>query len=97
MDNEEIEQHIRERLKEKHGDIVRIQSHDAPDWFGNGWLVSFEVPRRASEEMSIIRAAFFRNDDGKPALAKDFVVRDSHGNYAALSWNLRAWARGDDS
>jgi hypothetical protein len=47
--------------------------------------------------MSIIRAAFFRNDDGKPALAKDFVVRDSHGNYAALSWNLRAWARGDDS
>ena len=58
--------------------IVRIQTHDAPDWFGDGWLVSFEVPKRASEEMSIIRAAFFRNDNGKPVLAKDILGEGFH-------------------
>jgi hypothetical protein len=48
MDDEEIDKRIWEHLKKEHGNIVRIQSHDAPDWFGDGWLVSFEVPRRAS-------------------------------------------------
>jgi hypothetical protein len=43
--------------------------------------------------MPIIRAAFFRNDNGKPALAKDIVVRDGYGNYTALSWTPRGWAR----
>jgi len=37
------------------------------------------------------------NHNSKPVLAKDFVVRDGHGNYAALSWNPRTWARGVDS
>lgn len=84
---------IQERLKKEHGDIIRIQSHEAPDWFGDGWLVSFEVPKHASEAMPIIRAAFFRNDNGKPVLAKDIVVRDGYGNYTALSWTPRGWAR----
>ena len=93
MDDIEIQKSIQERLKSEHGDVVRMQSHDAPDWFGDGWLVSFEVPKRASEEMPIIRAAFFRNDNGKPVLAKDILVRDAHGNYTALSWTPRGWAR----
>ena len=43
MGDEEIHKSIRERLKKEHRDINRIQSHEAPDWFGDGWLVSFEV------------------------------------------------------
>jgi hypothetical protein len=93
MGDEEIHKSIQERLKKEHGDIIRIQSHEAPDWFGDGWLVSFEVPKHASKEMPIIRAAFFRNDNGKPVLAKDIVVRDGYGNYTALSWTPRGWAR----
>ena len=93
MGDEEIRKSIQERLKKEHGDINRIQNREAPDWFGDGWLVSFEAPRHASEEMPIIRAAFFRNDNGKPVLAKDIVVRDGYGNYAALSWTPRGWAR----
>jgi hypothetical protein len=96
MDDEEIDKSIRERLMKEHGEIVRIQRHEAPDWFGNGCLVSFEVPKSASEEVPIVRAAFFRNDNGNPVLAKDILVKDSTGNYATLSWSLRGWARSQD-
>ena len=59
MGDEEIHKSIQERLKKEHGDINRIQNHEAPDWFGDGWLVSFEVPRHASEEMPIVSRRLF--------------------------------------
>ncbi len=34
--------------------------------------------------MAVVRVAFFRNDNGKALLAKEFVVRDADGNYP--SW-----------
>jgi len=81
---DEIRRSIEESLKRKHGDIIRLQSHDAPEWFGNGWLVSFEAPKRAGELMPVVRVAFFRNDNGKALLAKEFVARDADGRYP--SW-----------
>jgi hypothetical protein len=90
MENEEIHKAIRERLKSEHGDIVRVHSQNAPKWFGDGWLVSYEVPKRPSEKTPIIRATFFRNEDGKPVLAKEIIVRDGYGNYAETLWTPRA-------
>ena len=78
---DEVRTSIEESLKRKHGNIVRLQSHDAPEWFGDGWLVSFEVPKRAGELMPVVRLAFFRNENGKAVLAREFVVRDAHGHY----------------
>ena len=81
MRNEEIHSIIIDCLRRKHGEILRIQKHDAPEWFGDGRLVSFEVPKQASELMPIVRLAFFRNENGKAVLAKELVVRDADGNY----------------
>jgi hypothetical protein len=78
MSNQEIHGIIIDSLKRTHGEILRIQKHDAPEWFGDGWLVSFEVPKRAGP---IIRVAFFRNEEGKPVLANEIVVRDADGKY----------------
>ena len=93
MSNEEIHGIIIDFLKRKHGEILRIQKHDAPEWFGDGWLVSFEVPKRTGEEMPVIRVAFFRNEEGKPVLAKEIVVRDADGRHPP--W--RSIAQGDPS
>jgi hypothetical protein len=79
--DDEVRRSINESLKRKHGNIVRLQSHDAPEWFGESWLVSFEVPNRAGELMPVMRVAFFRNENGKAVLAKELVVRDADGNY----------------
>jgi hypothetical protein len=81
MSNQEIHGIIIDSLKRKHSEILRIQKHDAPEWFGDGWLVSFEVPKHTGEEMPVIRVAFFRNEEGKPVLAKEIVVRDADGRY----------------
>ena len=77
---DEVRRSIDESLKRKHGNIVQLQSHDAPEWFGDGWLVSFEVPKGAGELMSVVRVAFFRNENGKALLAKDFVVKNADGS-----------------
>jgi hypothetical protein len=82
--DDEVRTSIDESLRRKHGNIVRLQSHDAPEWFGNGWLVSFEVLNQAGELMPVVRVAFFRNENGKAVPAKDFVVRDANGSYP--SW-----------
>jgi hypothetical protein len=81
--DEDVRRSIDDSLKRKHGNIVRIQSHDAPEWFGNGWLVSFEIPKRAGELMPVVLGAFFRNENGKALLAKELVVRDADGKYPA--------------
>jgi len=83
MDND-VRRSIEESLKRKHGNIVRLQSHDAPEWFGDGWLVSFEAPKRAGELTPVVRVAFFRNENGNAVLAKEFVVRNADGSYP--SW-----------
>ena len=49
MDDQEILKIIQERLTRVYGIVVRIQRHDAPEWFGDGWLVSFELPTRNSD------------------------------------------------
>jgi hypothetical protein len=82
--DDDVRRSIEESLKRKHGDIIRLQSHDVPEWFGDGWLVSFEIPKRTDELMPVVRVAFFRNENGKAVLAKEFVVRDAEGNYP--SW-----------
>ena len=82
--DDDVRKSIEESLKRKHGNIVRLQSHDAPEWFGNGWLVSFEVPKQAGELMPVVRVAFFRNENSNAVLAKELVVRDADGNYR--SW-----------
>ena len=46
--DDDVRRSIDESLKRKHGNIVRLQSHDAPEWFGDGWLVSFEIPKQAT-------------------------------------------------
>jgi hypothetical protein len=81
--DDEVRRSIDESLKRKHGNIVRLQSHDAPEWFGNGWLVSFEAPKPTGELMSVLRVAFFHNQNGKAVLAKELVVRDADGKYPA--------------
>jgi hypothetical protein len=83
MDHE-VRRNVEESLKRKHGDIVRLQTHDAPEWFGDGWLVSFEVRKQAGELMPVVRVAFFRSENGKAVLAKEFVVRNADGSYP--SW-----------
>jgi hypothetical protein len=83
IDNE-LRKSIDESLKRKHGNIVRLQSHDVPEWFGDGWWVSFEVPKRAGELMPVVRVAFFRNENSKAVLVKELVVRDADGSYP--SW-----------
>jgi hypothetical protein len=80
--DDDVRKSIDESLKRTHGNIVRLQSHDTPEWFGNGWLVSFELPKRTGEKMPVIRVAFFRNEEGKPVLAKEIVVRDADGRYS---------------
>ena len=82
--DDEVRRSIDESLKRKHGNIVQLQSHDAPEWFGGGWLVSFEVPNRAGELMSVVRVAFFRNENGNAVLVKEFVARNADGSYP--SW-----------
>ena len=82
--DDDVRRSIDESLKRKHGNIVRLQSHDAPEWFGNGWLVSFEVPKRAGELMPVVRVAFFRNENGKAVLVNEFVATDADGRYP--SW-----------
>jgi len=81
---DEFRKSIDESLKTKHGKIVRLQGHDAPEWFGEGWLVSFEVPTRTDELMPVVRVAFFRNENGNAVLAQEFVVRNADGSYP--SW-----------
>jgi len=39
IDEQEILKIIQERLTRIYGKVVRIQRHDAPEWFGEGWLV----------------------------------------------------------
>lgn len=51
MDDIEIQKSIQERLKSEHGDVVRMQSHDAPDWFGDGWM-TLAIRRAASAASS---------------------------------------------
>ena len=82
--HDDVLRSIDESLKRKHGNIVRLQSHDAPECFGDGWLVSFEVPKRAGELMPVVRVAFFRNENGEALLAKEFVARNADGSYP--SW-----------
>jgi hypothetical protein len=81
MSNEEIHSTIIDYLKGKHGEITRIQNHDAPEWFGDGWMISFEVRKGTGEKMPVTRVAYFRDEEGKPVLAKEFAVRDADGNY----------------
>jgi hypothetical protein len=81
--DEDVRRNIDESLNRKHGNIVRLQSHDVPEWFGDGWLVSFGIPKRPDDLMPIVRLAFFRNENGKAVLAKELVVRDADGKYPA--------------
>ena len=79
--DDHVRRSIEESLKRKHGNIVRLQSHDVPEWFGDGWLVSFEIPKRTDELMPVVRLAFFRKENGKAVLTKEIVVKDADGNY----------------
>jgi hypothetical protein len=79
--DDHVRRSIDESLRSKHGNFVRLQSHDAPEWFGDGWLVSFEITKQTDELMPVVRVAFFRNDNGKALLAKEFVARDADGRY----------------
>jgi hypothetical protein len=72
---------IQESLQRRHGSILRLQGHDAPEWLGKGWLVSFELPSIPREGMPVIRAALFHDENGRPVLAREFDVRDAEGNY----------------
>lgn len=81
MNSEEARKIIADCLTHKYGEISHIQKHDPPEWFGDGWMVSFETPAPAAGEMPVIRVAFFRNEMGKPTLAKEMVVRNSDGKY----------------
>jgi hypothetical protein len=83
MDDQEIYKFIQERLARIYDKIVGIQRHDAPEWFGDGWLVSFELPRRNSDQTPVTRVAFFHNENGTPKLARDIVVKDGNGKYPA--------------
>src|ERR1700730_14983929 len=79
--DDDVRRSIEESLKRKHGNIVSLQSHDVPEWFGDGWLVSFEIPKRTDELRAVVRVAFFRNENGKAVLAKEFVARNADGSY----------------
>ena len=48
-----------------------------------GWCHS-KFQTEVGELMSVVRVAFFRNENGKAVLAKEFVMRDADGNYP--SW-----------
>ena len=37
------------------------------------------MPKRLDEKMPVIRAAFYRNENSRPVLAREIVVRDAHG------------------
>ena len=89
--DDDVRRSIDESLKRKHGDIVRLQNHDAPEWFGDGWLVSFEVPKRAGELMPVVRVAFFHNENGKAVLAKEFVVRDARRELSLVEVHRSEW------
>jgi hypothetical protein len=87
--DDNVRRSIHESLQRKHGNIVRLQSHDAPDWLGKGWLVSFELPSSPQHGMPVIRAALF-HDESRPVLAREFAVRDADGNYP--EWKpLSSW------
>ena len=79
--DDEIRSSIDESLKRKHGKIVGLQVHNVPEWFGKGWLVSFELPEPTSAKTSVIGATLFHDENGKPVLAREFVVKDADGNY----------------
>ena len=79
--DDEVRRIIDEGLRRKHGNIVRLQGHDAPEWFGKGWLVSFELPKRAIDRTPLVFAAFFREENGRPVLAKEMVIREVKGDY----------------
>lgn len=53
---------------------------------GGGWMVLFQVPNRACEKMSVTRAAFFRNEDGKPEKTGEIILRDGSENYPVSRW-----------
>jgi hypothetical protein len=72
---------ILDTLSARHGRVLSPQKHDLPDWLGKGWLVSFELPSARQERMPVIRAALFRDENGRPILAREFVVKDADGNY----------------
>ena len=77
--DDHVRRSIDESLKRKHGNIVRFQSHDAPEWFGNGWFVSFEAPKRTDELMPVVRVAFFRKENGKAVLAWILLLARTRG------------------
>jgi hypothetical protein len=88
--DDEIYKAILDTLSARHGRILSPQKHDAPESFGKGWLVSFELPSVSQEGKPVIRAALFRDENGRPMLAREFVVRDADGNYP--KWNpLSSW------
>ena len=67
----------------RHGPVLSPRKHDAPELLGQGWLVSFELPKSKAEKMPVVRAAFFRDENSRPVLAREFIVRDGEGNYPA--------------
>jgi hypothetical protein len=79
--NDEIYKAILETLSARHGRVLSPQKHDLPEWLGKGWLVSFELPGIQPEGTPAIRAALFHDENGRPMLAREIVVRDTDGNY----------------
>ena len=47
---------------------------------GGGWMVLFQVANRSCEQWSITRAAFFRNEAGKPEIIWEVILRDGSEN-----------------
>ena len=79
--DDDVRKSIHESLQRKYGNIVRLQSHDVPEWLGNVWLVSFELHGAPQEGKRVVRAALFNDESGGPVLAREIVIRDADENY----------------
>jgi hypothetical protein len=87
--DDEIYKVILDTLSARHGRVLSPQTHDLPEWLGKGWLVSFELPNK-QQKTPPIRAALFHDENGRPMLAREFVVRDADRNYP--KWKpLSSW------
>jgi hypothetical protein len=96
MDDIEIQKSIQERLKSEHGDVVRMKSHDAPDWFGDGWLVSFEVPP-SHGHLAVGRAAHSTSPGVEGCITSTgtgIFLRSSVKSVCEKATMHRTWRRG---